>query len=335
LLFHKSPDYQFLKVFGCECWPYLRPYNSHKFAFCSKTCVFLGYSLSHHGYKCLDPLANRVYIAQHVVFNEQAFPFQKSSSHTDPSPSSLPGLLPLPSPFLPQNSYNPCLSTHAPRPSSSPTRVMSSSFPIPLPLGHTLQSPATFPSRATQPTVTTSPTPTTATSSPRAPQHTNLPLTSPNTATSSPRTPQHTLSHAVTPTSNSQPTCDPPPTSQSTPLIPPLLSHPMITRSQTLSHSTSMSDSTAPYFWSHLMTTRSQNHIHKPTLLPDGTPKYTVPRAFTVTTSNPETEPTCYTSAVQHVVWRDAMAEEFHALLKNGTWNIVPPTPSMNIVGSK
>jgi len=83
------------------------------------------------------------------------------------------------------------------------------------------------------------------------------------------------------------------------------------------------------------MTTRSLNNIHKPTLLPDGTPKYPLPQAFTVTTSNPETEPTCYTFAVQHVVWRDAMAEEFHALLKNGTWTLVPPTSSMNIVRSK
>lgn len=29
------------------------------------------------------------------------------------------------------------------------------------------------------------------------------------------------------------------------------------------------------------------------------------------------------------------MAEEFHALLKNGTWTLVPPQPSMNIVGCK
>lgn len=27
LLFRKSLDYTFLKSFGCECWPYLRPYK--------------------------------------------------------------------------------------------------------------------------------------------------------------------------------------------------------------------------------------------------------------------------------------------------------------------
>jgi hypothetical protein len=54
----------------------------------------------------------------------------------------------------------------------------------------------------------------------------------------------------------------------------------MITRSQTLSRSTSMSASTTPHLQSHLMTTRSQHNIHKPTLLPDDTPKYPLPQAF-------------------------------------------------------
>jgi hypothetical protein len=96
-------------------------------------------------------------------------------------------------------------------------------FPIPLPLSHTPQSAATFPSRATQPTVTTSPTPNTATSSPRTPQHTALPLTSYNATTSSPRAPHHTLSHVVPPTSNSHSTCEPPHTLVT---LPPLLNLP-------------------------------------------------------------------------------------------------------------
>lgn len=44
-----QPDYMFLKVFGCECFPYLRPYNSTKFSFKSTKCVFIGYSLQHKG----------------------------------------------------------------------------------------------------------------------------------------------------------------------------------------------------------------------------------------------------------------------------------------------
>lgn len=33
--------------------------------------------------------------------------------------------------------------------------------------------------------------------------------------------------------------------------------------------------------------------------------------------------------------WRQVMVVEFHALLRNGTWNLVPPKPTMNIVGCK
>ncbi|KAE8723908.1 hypothetical protein F3Y22_tig00011547pilonHSYRG00026 [Hibiscus syriacus] len=53
-LYGKKPDYQFLRVFGCQCFPCLRPFNRHKFDFMSKPCVFLGYSSQHHGYQCLD-----------------------------------------------------------------------------------------------------------------------------------------------------------------------------------------------------------------------------------------------------------------------------------------
>jgi histone deacetylase 1/2 len=40
-LYHTKPDYTSLRVFGCACWPNLRPYNTHKLAFCCKECVFL------------------------------------------------------------------------------------------------------------------------------------------------------------------------------------------------------------------------------------------------------------------------------------------------------
>lgn len=44
----------------------------------SHTYVFIRYgSLSHYGYKCLDPISGRIYLTRHVIFDEQNFPFQK------------------------------------------------------------------------------------------------------------------------------------------------------------------------------------------------------------------------------------------------------------------
>lgn len=72
-LFHTPPNYNLLKVFGCACWPHLRPYNKHKLDFRSKLCVFLGYSSLHKGYKCLDRSTGRVYISRDVIFDENIF----------------------------------------------------------------------------------------------------------------------------------------------------------------------------------------------------------------------------------------------------------------------
>jgi hypothetical protein len=54
-LFQRSPDYSHLRSFGYVCYPLLRPYSSHKLAFRSKMCIFLGYSSHHKGYQCYDP----------------------------------------------------------------------------------------------------------------------------------------------------------------------------------------------------------------------------------------------------------------------------------------
>lgn len=53
-LFQRTPKYDSLKVFGCRCFPWLKPYTQNKLEAKSKSCVFLGYSLDHQGYKCLD-----------------------------------------------------------------------------------------------------------------------------------------------------------------------------------------------------------------------------------------------------------------------------------------
>lgn len=52
-LFHKQPDYMSLRVFGCACYPFLRPYNTSKFQLRSSKCIFVGYNSTHKGYLCL------------------------------------------------------------------------------------------------------------------------------------------------------------------------------------------------------------------------------------------------------------------------------------------
>ena len=74
-LYKQEPDYTFLRTFGCAVWLNLRPFNTRKLQFRSKHCIFIGYSNTHKGFKCLDPKEGRVYISRDVVFDEYVFPF--------------------------------------------------------------------------------------------------------------------------------------------------------------------------------------------------------------------------------------------------------------------
>lgn len=134
-LFKKSPQYNFFKVFGCECYPYLRSYNNNKLQFYSKHCVFLGYSLNHHGYRCLDPFMGHVFISRQVVFDEYIFPYQESilTSLSSLSSSMDPVIHIGPSPSLPLSPLQPTIPQ--PAPTTQP---------------HSDTSPATFPQPAPQ-----------------------------------------------------------------------------------------------------------------------------------------------------------------------------------------
>lgn len=74
---------------------------------------------------------------------------------------------------------------------------------------------------------------------------------------------------------------------------------------------------------SHPMVTRLQKGVVKPN------PKY-----FLATLDVP-TEPKSVKSAMKHDGWLAAMHEEIQALHQNGTWELVPRLPDMNIIGSK
>jgi len=74
-LLQQTPDYAFLKSFGCACFPHMVPYNRHKLSFKSVPCVFIGYDDHYKGYRCLDPISGRIYISRYVVFDEASFPY--------------------------------------------------------------------------------------------------------------------------------------------------------------------------------------------------------------------------------------------------------------------
>jgi hypothetical protein len=80
-LFSSKPNYAWLKVFGCSCWPHLKPYTTRKLEFHSKQCVFIRYSPNHKGYKCLDVSTELIYISRDVVFDENVFPFTQLHSN--------------------------------------------------------------------------------------------------------------------------------------------------------------------------------------------------------------------------------------------------------------
>ena len=77
-LFNRTRDYDFLRTFGCLCFSYLHPYHARKLDFRSSPCVFLGYSSSRLGNRCLDLASQRIYISCHVHLHENVFPFANS-----------------------------------------------------------------------------------------------------------------------------------------------------------------------------------------------------------------------------------------------------------------
>ncbi|KAL4569135.1 hypothetical protein LXL04_024766 [Taraxacum kok-saghyz] len=130
-LYSKTPDYAFLRTFGCLCYPFLRPYNTHKMDFRSLPCVFLGYSTSHKGYLCLHTPSSRIYISRHVVFNETIFPFANNTStptcsHSTTNSENTPATLLNQTTFISPTFTNPHHVHSSPSSTTSTT-----SFPTP------------------------------------------------------------------------------------------------------------------------------------------------------------------------------------------------------------
>ena len=139
-LFNKQPHYSFFKIFGCACYPLMRPFSKNKLNFRSDICLFLGCSPQYKGYVCVSN-EGKTYITQHVVFNESLFQYSQffTLPDTNPTPlhssSSLPSLtvLDFASPTSPSSS--PSLDIISSHSSTSPSHISSPS-PIDTPPEH-------------------------------------------------------------------------------------------------------------------------------------------------------------------------------------------------------
>lgn len=90
-LFGYAPDLKRLRVFGCACYPSLKPYNSHKLQPKTIQHVFMGYTLEYKGYLCYNIQTKKMFVSRHVIFHEDVFLFANLKTPTEFTyPSSSP-----------------------------------------------------------------------------------------------------------------------------------------------------------------------------------------------------------------------------------------------------
>ncbi|XP_071683604.1 uncharacterized protein [Lolium perenne] len=76
--------------------------------------------------------------------------------------------------------------------------------------------------------------------------------------------------------------------------------------------------------------TRSRSGIFRPKEHTDGTVA-----CMTAALADPTVEPHTYQAAMSIPHWREAMEQEYQALLRNETWTLVSPPPRVNVIDSK
>lgn len=252
-LFNKLPDYGAMKIFGCACYPCLKPYNQHKLQFHTTQCVFLGYSGSHKGYKCLSS-TGRIFISRHVVFDEKHFPFQNGFLNTR-------------------------------KPAEPLTNSINFLFPI----------------------VTTG---TTITNNAQE-------LTDSGEATAENHATSDTDTHVTSNRSNNTPSSRSRSELQEEPQ--------QVDATDSVSHN-SEPENTAEPSNHHQMVTRSKNGVFKTKRPYIGAAERKQEK---------KQEPETVSEAMEQPEWKEAMAAEFKALIKNNTWNLVPFQDQKNIIDSK
>lgn len=80
-LFGQPPGYSILKPFGCASFVLLQPHEHTKLEPYTYLCFFLGYGIERKGYRCWDPISNRLRISRHVTFWENTMFSSLSKFH--------------------------------------------------------------------------------------------------------------------------------------------------------------------------------------------------------------------------------------------------------------
>jgi histone deacetylase 1/2 len=85
----------------------------------------------------------------------------------------------------------------------------------------------------------------------------------------------------------------------------------------------------------HPMLTRAKNNIRKPVQKLCLATQTASSSTNTIPVTEPKHEPKTVNQALRDPDWKLAMTAEYEALMKQGTWSLVPPSASQKLVGSK
>jgi hypothetical protein len=344
-VYNRDPDYQAFRVFGCLCYPLLRPYGLHKLEYRSKPCIFLGYNYA--GYKCLDPVTKQIYLSRHVIFDESSFPAKEKDTSRLPSKINAQGdsspLLPIfnkshDSDCLPHETTSDSLS-HDPTLSSGPTLLQ---HPAPhispadrlhtqVPISNTHIPISTLshdPSLSSGPPVLSHPA--ASHISPADQSHTLVPISAISVNSASP-TPQPFLPQPFLPLEPTPVPCSEP--QISTPSLSPQLAPTAESHPDTTPSTHDLIPSSHVY---HPMVTRSKTGSLKPKSFSEYQLFHTTKYPFlSLHTTLSEMEPSSYSKAVLDPRWRHAMQLEFDALISNDTWTLCPRPLQHNVIRNK
>ena len=94
-LHNKAVDLAHFKSFGCSYFVHVQAPNGDKLEARAVKCIFVGYSPTQKGYKCVDPITKKCIVSRDIRFDETVPYYKRKGTHDDES-ETLSDLFPLP-----------------------------------------------------------------------------------------------------------------------------------------------------------------------------------------------------------------------------------------------